>query len=130
MNVNFLSLFAAAKESVRGFRTLPADAPKVFFYTGNKLNILSVSMPPLLSLAIGKVASSYVIRDSASSYTEEGFRFYYIDERTPSGAPVSGDLNGEAHGVEFWKLVQAKEQLPWQYTFTKGKGYVDFELKL
>ena len=36
-------------------------------------------------------------------------------------------IDGEAHGEEFWKLANRKEQAPVNYTFVKGKGYVKFE---
>lgn len=55
------------------------------------------------------------------------YRFYYVDERKPDGATIGNQIGGEAYAEEFWKLVQEKEQLPWQYTFAKGKGYINFE---
>jgi hypothetical protein len=74
IHINFVSLLAAAKEAVRGFKTLPASVPKVFFYTGNKLNEPNFAMPALMSLTVGKVAGAYLIRDSAGAYAKEGIR--------------------------------------------------------
>jgi hypothetical protein len=35
-------------------------------------------------------------------------------------------IDAEAHGDVYVKLAEEKEQGPWDYTFVKGKGYVDF----
>lgn len=53
--------------------------------------------------------------------------FYYVDERTESGQPVMGKIDGEAHGEFVWSLAQQKEQGPWDATFVKGVGYRNFE---
>ena len=50
-----------------------------------------------------------------------------MDERTATGAAVYSKIDGEAHAEEFWRLANAEEQGPWDDTFTKGKGYVDFQ---
>jgi hypothetical protein len=52
--------------------------------------------------------------------------FYYADERTETGDPVFGDIDGDAHGDFFLQLAEKKEQGPWEATFVKGKGYVKF----
>lgn len=52
--------------------------------------------------------------------------FYYADERTATGDPVYGDIDGNAHGEFFLQLAEKKEQGPWEATFVKGKGYVKF----
>lgn len=52
--------------------------------------------------------------------------FYYADERTETGDPVFGDVDGDAHGDFFLQLAEKKEQGPWEATFVKGKGYVKF----
>ncbi len=50
--------------------------------------------------------------------------FYYADERTKDGAPVFGDIDGDAHGEFFLQLADERKQGPWEATFVKGKGYV------
>ena len=52
--------------------------------------------------------------------------FYYADERTETGDPVFGDIDGDAHGDFFMQLAERKEQGPWEATFVKGSGYVKF----
>ena len=52
--------------------------------------------------------------------------FYYADERTESGAPVFGDIDGDVHGDFFLELAEEKKQVSWEATFVKGKGYVQF----
>jgi hypothetical protein len=54
-------------------------------------------------------------------------RFYFADERFENAKPVYGAIDGDAHGEFYFDLVQKKEQGPFQATFVKGKGYVDFE---
>lgn len=53
-------------------------------------------------------------------------RFYYADERTPSGLPVMRDISGDAAGTEYLKLVNNPLQQSWLYTYTANEGYVDF----
>jgi len=54
-------------------------------------------------------------------------RFYYVDERTPSGDAVYGDIDGEAHATHILDLAEHNKQEPPLQTFVKGKGYVKFE---
>ena len=53
-------------------------------------------------------------------------RFYYADERQADGQPCYKGVDGPAHGDYYVHLAELKEQGPWQSTFVKGKGYVDF----
>lgn len=53
-------------------------------------------------------------------------RFYYADERQADGGP-SIPVNGPAAAEAYLELAEKKEQGPWDYTFVKGKGYVDFK---
>ncbi len=39
-------------------------------------------------------------------------------------------LNGDAHAEFYYELANKKEQGPWEATFVKGKGYVDFKGKV
>lgn len=56
------------------------------------------------------------------------YRFYYADERLDNGAPAFADIDGPAHGAEYVKLAEGKEQGPWLHTFVKGSGYKSFPL--
>lgn len=53
--------------------------------------------------------------------------FYFADERTPEGAAVYDEISGEAAAPFYYELAQQKEQGPWEATFVKGKGYVEFD---
>lgn len=93
LNINTVSVYAAAKEAVAGFDTLPAEAAKTFIYTGNKLNL--EVQPALLDLGVGKAATAYLIASWAKTHTEKGYRC--VQPIIPS-SPGSG-LNQEAHCV-------------------------------
>jgi hypothetical protein len=53
-------------------------------------------------------------------------RFYYTDERQPDGG-VSIPVDGPAAAEAYVELAEDKEQRAWNYTFVKGKGYVEFK---
>ena len=54
-------------------------------------------------------------------------RFYYADERTPSGEAVMRDIDGDAAGRVYLKLAETPTQQPWLYTYVKDNNdYVDF----
>ncbi|PTB75297.1 NAD(P)-binding protein [Trichoderma longibrachiatum ATCC 18648] len=103
MAVNNTSVFVAAQQAVLGFKELPADAPRVFAFTGNILNVRP--LPQFLESGAGK--------------------FYYVDERKADGS-AAFKIDGEAHAKLFWELAEAKTQGPWLQTFVKGVGYKDF----
>lgn len=123
--INSVSAFAAAKHAVAGFQKLPSGVPTAYIYTGNMASYLVV--PETVSLGSGKNASLYFVEAAAHAYREKGYRFYFADERTPEGGSTMDLIDGNAHGEEFWKLANSKEQAPVNYTFVKGKGYVKFE---
>jgi hypothetical protein len=52
--------------------------------------------------------------------------FYYVDERTDSGAAVFANIDGDAHGEFLLQLAADRKQGPWEAFFVKGKGYVKF----
>lgn len=126
--VNVTSGYAAMK----AFAALPKSSHnKVFIFTGNMQ--FSMIVPETASLGAGKNASAYLIETAANVYDikgkgEKGF-WYYGDERFEDGYPTMAKIDGEAHGEFYWELAQKKEQGPWNATFVKGKGYVDFESK-
>lgn len=60
-NVNVLSAYMAAQQSVRGWETLPKEVKKTFIYTGNIMNTTIIPIAAAVNLGIGKSASSYWI---------------------------------------------------------------------
>ncbi|KAK3716140.1 hypothetical protein LTR37_006585 [Vermiconidia calcicola] len=122
--INTLSVLAAADEAVKSFRELPKDVPKAFIYTGNILNINPI--PGLLSNGIGKAATAHLISTMAAAYRDEGFNFYYADERKADGSPAYAAVDGEAHARMYLQLAEGKESVPCFATFVKGVGYKAF----
>ncbi|KAF6824009.1 short-chain dehydrogenase [Colletotrichum plurivorum] len=116
MTVNNTSVFVAAQQAVLGFAELPADAPRVFFFTGNILNV--TALPQFLESGAGKSASAHMMMAAAAE-------FYYVDQRKPDGS-AAFKIDGEAHSQLFLELAEAKTQGPWLQTFVKGTGYQDF----
>lgn len=138
MAVNVLSAYEAARLAVEAWQgTAPPVLDKdqqtpAFIYTGNMMNTLV--MPATHSLGMGKNAAAYFIEAAAMAYKGK-YRFYYADERLDNGDSPMADIDGPAHGVEFWDLVHgvaekgiAKgKQGEWDWTFVKGKGYQKVE---
>ncbi|KZT25025.1 putative short-chain dehydrogenase [Neolentinus lepideus HHB14362 ss-1] len=122
--VNTTSAFAAAKEAVKGFESLPKDSSKTFIFTGNILNVRQMLI--FTSIGAGKSATAHIIANAAAAYLSKGFKFYYADERTPDGGPVNKDIDAHAHAEFFYNLARDPKQGPWLATFVKDKGYVDF----
>lgn len=54
-------------------------------------------------------------------------RFFYADQRQADGGAAYMALDGEAHAEFFSQLVTHEGDIPWQATFVKGKGYVQFK---
>lgn len=72
MNVNVISGALAAHRAVLGFKELPADTPKVFFFTGNKLPVLS--LPQVLWFGMGKSAAAHMMWDLSTAYRDKDFK--------------------------------------------------------
>ncbi|KAH6689923.1 hypothetical protein BKA61DRAFT_533224 [Leptodontidium sp. MPI-SDFR-AT-0119] len=125
--VNTTSVYAAAKEAVAGFETLPSDTNKTFIFTGNFLPFMP--MPSLLlDLGVGKSATAHLIQGLATVYAEKGFNFYFGDERKADGTPANYEISGENHANFYLELASKKEQGPWNASFV-GSKYVDFSKK-
>ncbi|CAJ2501382.1 Uu.00g042350.m01.CDS01 [Anthostomella pinea] len=122
--VNTTSLFAAAQQAARAFKALPKSASRTFIYTGNCCN--EVPFVGLMDLGVGKSASAHVIQCAAIAYREDGFKFYYADERNADGSPAFMAIDGPAHGEFYTELAEGTAQGPWQQTFVKGVGYKKF----
>ena len=74
LNTNTVSVFAAAKEAVKGWQTLSGDAKKVFIFTGNKLNTWVAPMLMTATLGMGKSATAYLIGSADTRYSKDGYR--------------------------------------------------------
>jgi NAD(P)-dependent dehydrogenase (short-subunit alcohol dehydrogenase family) len=74
LTVNTISPFAAARQAVEEWTTLPKTAPKVFVYTGNISNVKIVPFPMTVTLGIGKSASSYWLGMADETYFAQGYR--------------------------------------------------------
>ncbi|KZZ98591.1 NAD(P)-binding domain protein [Moelleriella libera RCEF 2490] len=123
-NVNIVSPYIAARLAAQSFAQLPSDAARTFIYTGNKLNFVIIR--PLLGLGVGKSGGSHVVRYFADEFKEQGFKFYYADERTGDGSAVYSAIDGPAH-ADFYAHLADAARGPWLATFVKGKGYVKFD---
>ncbi|KFA46923.1 hypothetical protein S40293_03597 [Stachybotrys chartarum IBT 40293] len=109
LNVNTVSLYAAAQAAVSAWAKLPESASPTFIYTGNILNVSPI--PTLLDLGSGKSASAHIIRSAAQIYKDKSFKFYYADERTASGGPVYSNINGPAHADLYEHAALMEENL-------------------
>lgn len=74
MAVNNTSAYIAAGEAVAGFDTLPKNTPKAFIYTGNALAAIILPVGRVITLGIGKSASSYWIGTASEMYKEKGYK--------------------------------------------------------
>jgi hypothetical protein len=72
LSINVASVYAAGKEAVAGFATLPADATKTFIYTGNILN--RDTRPVLVDLGVGKSAAAHLIEAWTLAYRNKGYQ--------------------------------------------------------
>ncbi|KAL2672677.1 hypothetical protein Neosp_013391 [[Neocosmospora] mangrovei] len=126
LNVNTVSPYVAAQQAVAGWEILPAENKKTFIYTGNILNVSVLPIAMMLTLGVGKSASSYWVEAADILYKARGFRFFYADERTEDGKIIGKDVDGTAHAEFYAQLAKQDEDIPCQATFVKDKGYVAF----
>ncbi|OBT86027.1 hypothetical protein VE02_05532 [Pseudogymnoascus sp. 03VT05] len=124
LTINTNSAFIAAQQAVLAFKELPESASRTFIYTGNITNTTTIA--PLLDLGVGKSATAHIIQSASQAYADQGFKFYYSDERKADGAPAYSSIDGEAHAELYLQLAEGKSQGPWQQTFVKGIGYKKF----
>ncbi|OTA97722.1 hypothetical protein M434DRAFT_18894 [Hypoxylon sp. CO27-5] len=127
LNVNTVSPYVTAQQAIRGWQTLPKETKKTFIYTGNILNVSVVPVPQFLDLGMGKAASAFWIGVADASYTTQGFRFFYADQRQADGQLIGAAVDGPAHGEFYAQLANHEGNVPWHATFVKGKGYVQFK---
>ncbi|KAK4937992.1 hypothetical protein LTR10_021481 [Elasticomyces elasticus] len=127
LNVNTVSPYVAAQQAVSGWETLPKETKKTFIYTGNFLNVVIPPVPVFLNLGIGKSASAFWIGLVDATYSSRGYRFFFADERQENGGSKAVGLDGPAHGEFYAQLASHEGNIPWQATFVKDKGYVQFK---
>lgn len=72
LNVNTISVFAAAQESVKAFQQLPDTASRTFIYTGNCLN--TMTMARIFTGGVGKSASAHLVQSAAAAYADRGYK--------------------------------------------------------
>lgn len=126
--MNTISPYGAAQAAIKRWQTLPDDGTvsKTFLYTGNMAN--TQLYPATVALGVGKNGAAYWLETAAAAYQGK-YKFYFVDERTPEGESTMREIDGDAHGVEFWRLAEEeKGQKHWCWTFVKGKGYVGNKL--
>ncbi|KAL6796226.1 NAD(P)-binding protein [Trichoderma sp. SZMC 28013] len=124
MAVNCTSAIVAAQQAVVGFKQLPPDASRTFIYTGNKLHLATLEQVPLFN--VGKSAAASLIHTASKSYRDAGFKFYYTNERLEDGSQAGADFDGPTRAALHVQLANDSKQGPWNYSFVKGKGYVEF----
>lgn len=76
MTVNTTSVFVAAQQAVTGFKELPAEVSKTFFFTDNNLNVEII--PGFATQGAGKSASAHLIEAAAAAYKEVGTSMFAI----------------------------------------------------
>ena len=84
-------------------------------------------VPEVVTLGCGKNSTLYVLEAAAHAYGKEA-QFYFADERLPTGGSTMDKIGGAAHAEAYWELANAGKQLPVNYTFVYGKGYVKFDV--
>ncbi|KAI0836713.1 NAD(P)-binding protein [Hypoxylon sp. FL0890] len=129
LKVNTVSPYIAAREAVNGFEKLGPSglgpSGGTFTFTGNILNITAA--PGFLPFGMQKSASASMIQHLAvAHYVDKPYKFYYVDQRREDGHYVTSELDGRAHAELFIGLAKDPKQGPWDHTFVKGKGYVEF----
>ncbi|KAI0179548.1 NAD(P)-binding protein [Hypoxylon sp. FL1284] len=129
LNINTVSAYAAASETVKGFDRLGTaglgPAGGTFIFTGNCLNVGAVA--GFMAFGMAKSAGAHMIQHLAlAAFADKPYKFYYADERHEDGTYMSSDLNGAVHGETYLELAKDPTQRAWDYTFVKGKGYVEF----
>ncbi len=74
LTINTTSAYVAAQLAVSGWETLPADTKTTFIYTGNGLNVQLIPVPAMLTLGVGKSASSFWVGLADTLYSAKGSR--------------------------------------------------------
>lgn len=135
-----VGIFAAAKQSLSGFRDLVKSGntqPKAFILTGNALPWISVTQPPwdgYTLLGLEKRIAAFFVETFAAAHEKESFkyvnfdlhispsslitparRFRFGDQNDVNGNPAGAKFSGEAHAAAYWNIVQGKESGGWYH---------------
>ncbi len=123
-NVNVTSAILACQHAVEGFARLPPSPHKTFIHTGNKLK--AMPLPPVLMFGMHKAAMAHAIWDCTVAYKDEGYKFYFTDERFADGRAAREEMSGggERGGhVGARQGSDAESMVPY---FCKGEGVCRF----
>ncbi|KAJ7778555.1 hypothetical protein B0H16DRAFT_1503964 [Mycena metata] len=118
-----VSLFAAAQEALKGFRSdVNKDALKTFIFTGNPLPWASRDSSFFATGTIQKVIAWRLMEIFASAYSQEKIRFYYASLVGDKGGivePLSTFFSsGPQHAQVYSDLITRRDQADWEYRFT------------
>ncbi|KAK6369635.1 hypothetical protein LTS17_009541 [Exophiala oligosperma] len=75
---------------------------------------------------MGKSAAALLIWDLSLAYKDQGWNFYFTDERLSDGSPAQSQMDTQARAQLHWTLTERLEQGPFYFTYVKHRGYVDF----
>ncbi|KAH8797731.1 putative short-chain dehydrogenase [Xylogone sp. PMI_703] len=107
LQINTVAPYLSAQLSIESVSKVTNGGPKTFIFTGNCLNVKV--LPRFWSFGSAKSATAHIIIAASMYYENRGYRFYYVDERTPEGEPVMDDLSGEANAEIFWEIEPVEE---------------------
>lgn len=91
-------------------------------HTGNMLN--RASKPDVVVFGMCKSAAAHMIWGLSVAYEPQGFKFYFVDERQAEGGPTI-PVSGESAAEMYVQLAEYQNQGPWNFTFVRGRGYVE-----
>lgn len=74
LNTNSISPYVAAQVALKEWKTLPKDSEKTFIYTGNQAIDVIAPVPMMMTLSVGKRASSAWIGHADLAHSKEGYR--------------------------------------------------------
>jgi hypothetical protein len=85
-------------------------------------------MPEFFALGVTKSSTWYMVQTLIATplFASKGYRFYYVDERTPEGKGMRF-ISGPGHAEFFLQLAEQEGQGDPLATFVRGKGYTGFE---
>ncbi|KAJ9254617.1 hypothetical protein DTO027B5_8962 [Paecilomyces variotii] len=117
VSVNYIGAYLSLRRAISGFKTLSETSPssqnpKVFIATGNQLPFNPI--PAAVSLGAGKSALAHIIQVAAQSYVQQNYRFYFA---TQIEVTSNEDVNAAAHGREYIRLIDQKQQGSWDARF-------------
>ncbi|GKT60523.1 short-chain dehydrogenase/reductase SDR [Colletotrichum tofieldiae] len=115
--------WVAAGEAVKGWAEDGEEGKRGrFIYTGNLLNEMTLPVPALVTLGVGKNAAwSWVSLADAVYKDKKGWRFFYADERKADGSSIGNVPDAESNGKFYLELAEGAKDLPSTVTFVDGK---------